>query len=77
MAGKDGVLDSIQTASLQSEVASEVRVPVVGKTMEKKENKTAIENHKVQCSSLFTAKVTAGGNLNCGISLLFSNCSSK
>ena len=51
--GKDGVLDSMQTASVQSEGPSEVELmlPVEGKNQEKRENKTNSTNVKVLCAT--------------------------
>ena len=51
LVGKDGVLDSMQTASVQGEGPSEVerKLPVEGKNQEKRENKT---NVKVLCATL-------------------------
>ncbi len=53
MVGKDGVLDSMQTVSVQSEAPSEadLRVPVEGK--EKKENKLTEGNNKVCLKPVF------------------------
>ena len=52
LVGKDGVLDSMQTASVQSEGPSEVelKLPVEGKNQEKRENKTNNANVKVLCA---------------------------
>ena len=49
LAGKDGVLDSMQTLSVQSEEPSEVeqRLPVEGKNQEKRESKISDKNVKV------------------------------